>query len=294
MNTNEFFPSTGFEDGLDNAQWGALQKYLAQAAALPKSLDAKTEAILEKVHAAASECSTTVLPLAHGMGNTLYNYAMTMVATLSGLEQLMGQDAPPKPAIEQLVDNLKASAAGALADPQKANQGLAGFQNASSASGHALTQRLSLLKTRALAVNKAVGETSRDLESGLAASNPDAAAVDADMEALQNAVAQFKGMSFIGLTFSVTPGVTAAARLVSGVKDEVAAWNALVKQLSGLSVEIKQSTETGLRDLPGLSREVLKDAQTRWQAVEKTAHGFMLNFFITPAHSLSVVQGAQE
>jgi len=291
MSNEKFFTSAGFEDAFDKAQWGVLQKYLAQASVLPKSQDQQTVAILEKVHNAAQTCATSVLPTANAMANTLYNFASTMVATLQAIDNLMSQEAPPKPAIEQLVASLKASATSALSAPQKVSQGLTNFQNLTAGAGHALAEKLSSLIVKVTAVNKSMTNKSEDLARQLSASTLDTVLLGNDIETIQNVAQEFNGISFVGLTFSVQPGVTTAAHLITAVKNETAAWNALIKQLGNLDVQVKQSSVAELKALPCFTPEVFQDAQNRWLAIEQAAHGFMLNFYVTTP-PLSLVQSS--
>jgi len=282
MSNNNYFTSTGFDSMLDLTNWGVLQKYLLIAASISKSPDRQTDAILQKIIASAQACSTTVLPVAHSMGNTLFNYANTMVATLGGLEQLMAQDNIPKDAVEQLVSNLISTAKSALGEPQTVNQGLINFESTSSSAGNALTSRLTTMKAKVSSANETISSTSSDIDVQLKETSLNVSAIDTDIENLENVVLKIKGVSFVGLNFSVTQGVTSGTQLATAVKSGIVAWNLLLKELNLLDVKIKQSSEADLKAIPSLTPSVLKDAKQRWQALDKLAHNFMLNFFVSP------------
>lgn len=282
MNNNNFFPSEGFDNMLSLSNWALLQQYLAKASVISKSPDAQTDAILQRIISSAQTCSSTVLPSAHAMGNTVFNYANTIVATLGGLEQLMSQDTPPKSAIEQLVGNLISTITPALNGPQTVNQGLNSFGSSSASAGTALSARLAMMKTKVSAANESILTASNDIDSKLKETSLNVSAIDTDIQNLQNVVIKIKGVSFEGLNFSVTGGVTPASQLTIAVKSGIVAWNTLLKELNLLDVQIKQSSESELKAIPGLAPSVLQDAQKRWQTLDALAHDFMMNFFVSP------------
>lgn len=279
MSDNNYFPSSGFKGTLKNQNWWALQKYLTQAAAIPHSDDSVTASILAKLKSAAQSFSQNTLTDSQKLGNDLYNYAVTVVATLKGLEQLMQGSSAPKDAVEQLVDSLTTAATGNLKAPNSVQMGVSQFSNNTSSTALSLAKRLEQVKASALSADTTVQNTSASLATALAASELDVHAIQSDIKTLQAAVAAFNGISFSGLDFDPQPGIKAAGAIAEELKALVQAWTTLGKELQSLVVQIKHAAAVDTTTFPGLAPSELNAQVSDWQKIETMAHQFMLNFF---------------
>lgn len=101
---------------LDKGQWSMVQLFLNNARNLPQSTegpppkgfpDPKAIPIFNAIRVASAEFEAKTIPQANELGNKLYNYGSTAVATFKAIIEIMDQPSPDKDVLLQLFGNAK-------------------------------------------------------------------------------------------------------------------------------------------------------------------------------------------
>jgi hypothetical protein len=282
---DECYPSRGLlADGklvLRGEPWQNLQKYIVDVTNLPQLPDPQAQPIFDTLHQAAEELKTDGLPKANELANNLYNFGTTVESTFRGLTRLMEQAEPPKPAIEQLLGNLQSMASSAEEAVPHVAAGLASFLDKTTAGGNELAALLEAGKRSIAQASGMIMITAQHLEQQVSAPNLDVAAIEMDVQKIQQATAQLAGVRLAGLAFPVEPGVEAGTAAAEDANALGQAWHALVTQLTELVKRVKDP-EADLKQEPCLSEFQLAAASRAWKDIAGAAHGVMLNFYVTP------------
>lgn len=281
MSNNNYFPSAGFDGVLNNHNWSALQTFLTQATAIPKSDDSATNTILDTLKSNAKSFSENTLSKGQSLGNELYNYANTVVATVKGLQQLLNESTSQKDAIEELLSNLSGSATGSLKTANTVEGGVSQFLNSTANTANLLNARLDKTKENALEVDKQLQSASKGFAAALAGNTIDANSVQTSIQDIQAAAAKLSSISFVGLDFDTASGVSSAKAVVDDLKNLSKAWSALSKELNIVTVGVKKANQVDVGTFPGFAPNVLNSQIEEWQKIENMAHDFMLNFYVT-------------
>lgn len=129
FNPKTFTPASGAL--LSLGQWQMLQLYLVDAQNLrltPQQMPYQNvRDIYIQLNSQAINFHGTVLAQAQGLGNKLYNYGKTANLSFKAVAELMGQSAPNKKAILELLNNLKTTATKYQSDSETVYDGIDSF-----------------------------------------------------------------------------------------------------------------------------------------------------------------------